>query len=191
MRVQETLDRLGLYWKRDPDFVPVKDAATVRLNVSIGGGSVELLATWPKWYDTRKEQGGGLRPSSCPHSLRLGRSEGIKRLSRHKRCPPTGYPLYSTVRLTPSPLVGGPWRRFLDVALPAPFLTFSKRAVGPFLAGAGRRAESSAFRSTAGRQRAEGEASARCFTKNEQPTGQRYVTKTARISYLYCVSYLY
>lgn len=31
-------------------------------------------------------QGGGLRPSSCPHSLRLGRSEGIKRLSRHKRC---------------------------------------------------------------------------------------------------------
>ena len=36
--MQETLDRLGLYWKRDPDFVPVKDAATVRLNVSIGGG---------------------------------------------------------------------------------------------------------------------------------------------------------
>ena len=35
MRVQETLDRLGLYWKRDPDFVPVKDKATVRLNVSL------------------------------------------------------------------------------------------------------------------------------------------------------------
>ena len=79
-------------------------------------------------------QGGGLRPSSCPHSLRLGRSEGIKRLSRHQRCPPTGYPLYSTVRLTPSPLVGGPWRRFLDVALPAPLPILSKRAVGPFLA---------------------------------------------------------
>ena len=43
MTVQETLERLGLYWKRDPDFVPVKDAATVRLNVSIGGGGVELL----------------------------------------------------------------------------------------------------------------------------------------------------
>ncbi|EPQ6428579.1 hypothetical protein MWT66_003949 [Morganella morganii] len=24
MTVQETLDRLGLYWKRDPGFVPVK-----------------------------------------------------------------------------------------------------------------------------------------------------------------------
>lgn len=55
--MQETLDRLGLYWKRDPGFVPVKDKATVRLNVSIGGGGVELLATGPKWYDTRKEQG--------------------------------------------------------------------------------------------------------------------------------------
>ena len=43
MTVQETLDRLGLYWKRDPDFVPVKDKTTVRLNVSIGGGGVELL----------------------------------------------------------------------------------------------------------------------------------------------------
>ncbi|WP_182972123.1 hypothetical protein [Klebsiella quasipneumoniae] len=59
MTVQETLDRLGLYWKREPGFVPVKDKATVRLNVSIGGGGVELLATGPKWYDTRKEQGGG------------------------------------------------------------------------------------------------------------------------------------
>ena len=127
-------------------------------------------------------QGGGLRPSSCPHSLRLGRSEGIKRLSRHKRCPPTGYPLYSTVRLTPSPLVGGPWRRFLDVALPAPFLTFSKRAVGPFLAGAGRRAESSAFRSTPGRQRAEGEASARCFRGRLRKRNLKYVKHAPRLA---------
>jgi len=65
MTVQETLDRLGLYWKRDPDFVPVKDKATVRLNVSIGGGGVELLATGPKWYDTRAEQGGGVVFARC------------------------------------------------------------------------------------------------------------------------------
>ncbi|EHK0948505.1 MULTISPECIES: hypothetical protein [Pseudomonadota] len=25
MTVQETLDRLGLYWKREPGFVPVKE----------------------------------------------------------------------------------------------------------------------------------------------------------------------
>ena len=144
-------------------------------------------------------QGGGLRPSSCPHSLRLGRSEGIKRLSRHKRCPPTGYPLYSTVRLTPSPLVGGPWRRFLDVALPAPLLTLSKRAVGPFLAALPKwsRAAGGKLRfsfdgwPTTSRRRGVSASRTRCFTQNEQPTGLRYVTKTACISYLYYVSYLY
>lgn len=80
MTVQETLDRLGLYWKRDPDFVPVKDAATVRLNVSIGGGGVELLATWPKWYDTRKEQGGGAIDLTM-HLFRLSFVDAVKRLS--------------------------------------------------------------------------------------------------------------
>ena len=80
MRVQETLDRLGLYWKRDPDFVPVNDAATVRLNVSIGGGGVELLATWPKWYDTRKEQGGGAIDLTM-HLFRLSFVDAVKRLS--------------------------------------------------------------------------------------------------------------
>ncbi|SMR01213.1 hypothetical protein NBC2815_04002 (plasmid) [Xanthomonas fragariae] len=48
MPVTEALDLLGLYWKRDPDFRPLKDKATVRVNVSIGGGVVELLATGPK-----------------------------------------------------------------------------------------------------------------------------------------------
>ncbi len=81
MTVQETLDRLGLYWKRDPDFVPVKDKATVRLNVSIGGGGVELLATGPKWYDTRAEQGGGGAIDLTMHLFRLPFVDAVKRLS--------------------------------------------------------------------------------------------------------------
>lgn len=44
MPVVAALDALGLYWKHDPDFVPVKDKSTVRLNVALGGGGVELLA---------------------------------------------------------------------------------------------------------------------------------------------------
>jgi hypothetical protein len=83
MTVQETLDRLGLYWKRDPDFVPVKDAATVRLNVSIGGGGVELLATGPKWYDTRKEQGGGaIDLTICRGRLRKRKIKHAKKVTR-------------------------------------------------------------------------------------------------------------
>ncbi|WP_373789220.1 hypothetical protein [Delftia acidovorans] len=81
MTVQETLDRLGLYWKRDPDFVPVKDKSTVRLNVSIGGGGVELLATGPKWYDTRAEQGGGGAIDLTMHLFRLSFVDAVKRLS--------------------------------------------------------------------------------------------------------------
>ena len=37
--LQETLDRLGLYWKRDPDFVPVKDK---------GHGTAECVHRW-RW----------------------------------------------------------------------------------------------------------------------------------------------
>ncbi|EHE9890505.1 hypothetical protein IFX69_003958 [Escherichia coli] len=81
MTVQETLDRLGLYWKRDPDFAPVKDKATVRLNVSIGGGGVELLATGPKWYDTRADKGGGGAIDLAMHLLRLDFVAAVKRLS--------------------------------------------------------------------------------------------------------------
>ncbi len=83
MTVQETLDRLGLYWKLDPDFVPVKDKATIRLNVSIDGGGrlVELLATGPKWYDTRKEQGGGGAIDLTMHLFRLSFVDAVKRLS--------------------------------------------------------------------------------------------------------------
>ncbi|EMG1269706.1 hypothetical protein [Rivihabitans pingtungensis] len=52
----------------------------MRLNVSIGGGGVELLATWPKWYDTRKEQGGGAIDLTM-HLFRLSFVDAVKRLS--------------------------------------------------------------------------------------------------------------
>jgi hypothetical protein len=80
MPITETLNRLGLHWKRDPDFVPVKDKATVRLNVSIGGGAVELLATGPKWYDTRAQRGGGGAIDLAMHLLRLSFVDAVKRL---------------------------------------------------------------------------------------------------------------
>ena len=60
---------------------PSRDAATVRLNVSIGGGGVELLATGPKWYDTRKEQGGGGAIDLTMHLFRLSFVDAVKRLS--------------------------------------------------------------------------------------------------------------
>ena len=47
MKVQETLDRLGLYWKRDPDFVPVFYTNTRNKKASrMGGFFVENRQTW-------------------------------------------------------------------------------------------------------------------------------------------------
>lgn len=80
MTVQQTLDCLGLYWKRDPDFVPVKDRQTVRLYVSIGGGVIELLATGTKWYDTRMNKGGGGAIDLTMHLFRIGFVEAVKQL---------------------------------------------------------------------------------------------------------------
>ncbi|MEX8837444.1 hypothetical protein AB8F86_22665 [Salmonella enterica] len=79
MPVVAALDALGLYWKRDPDFVPVKDKSTVRLNVALGGGGVELLATGPKWYDTRAEKGGGGAVDLAMYLLRLDFVTAVKR----------------------------------------------------------------------------------------------------------------
>lgn len=80
MPVTDVLDVLGLYWKRDPDFVPVKDKTTVRLNVALGGGGCELLVTGPKWYDTRAEKGGGGAVDLAMHLLRLDFVSAVKRL---------------------------------------------------------------------------------------------------------------
>lgn len=54
MVVTKALDALGLHWKRDPDFQPVKDAATIRLHVAVGGQVFELLVTGAKFFDTLK-----------------------------------------------------------------------------------------------------------------------------------------
>jgi hypothetical protein len=80
MTPQQTLDRLGLLWKRDPYFKPIKNQATVRLHVSIGGGVTELLVTGPKWFDTRAKRGGGGAIDLTMHLLGLSFVDAVKRL---------------------------------------------------------------------------------------------------------------
>ena len=59
LSIEAALSRLGLYWKVDQDFHPLKDSATKRLYVSIGNRVVELLVTNLKWYDVTAKKGGG------------------------------------------------------------------------------------------------------------------------------------
>jgi hypothetical protein len=77
----ETLDRLGLAWKRDPHFRPQKNAATSRLHVAVGAGVVELIVTGARWYDTRAGKGGGGAIDLTMHLLRVSFVDAVKRLS--------------------------------------------------------------------------------------------------------------
>jgi hypothetical protein len=81
MTVAETLDRLGLHWRRDPTFSPHKDPRTTRLHVSIGGGVVELIATGARWYDTRAQRGGGGAIDLTMHLLGVSFVDAVKRLT--------------------------------------------------------------------------------------------------------------
>ena len=81
MVVTKALDALGLHWKRDPDFQPVKDAATIRLHVAVGGQVFELLVTGAKFFDTRADKGGGGAIDLAMHLLRLDFVAAVKRLS--------------------------------------------------------------------------------------------------------------
>jgi hypothetical protein len=81
MTVAETLDRLGLSWKRDPAFSPTKNPATVRLHVTVGDGVVELLATGVRWYDVRECKGGGGAIDLTMHLCGLDFVGAVKRLT--------------------------------------------------------------------------------------------------------------
>jgi len=81
MTVTEALDRLGLGWKRDPDFSPHKDPRTTRLHVAVGGGVVELVVTGARWYDARAQRGGGGAIDLTMHLLRVSFVDAVKRLA--------------------------------------------------------------------------------------------------------------
>lgn len=85
MEIIEALGQLGLYWKQDRDFQPVKDKSTKRLHVTVGSRVIELLVTRQKWYDVRSDRGGGgaidlamhLLNVDFVHAVRvLGKSDG-------------------------------------------------------------------------------------------------------------------
>jgi hypothetical protein len=81
MTPQQTLDRLGLGWKIDPNFSPQKNPATVRLHVTVGAGVVELLATGVRWYDVRERKGGGGAIDLTMHLLGVSFVDAVRRLT--------------------------------------------------------------------------------------------------------------
>ena len=79
----DALGLLGLYWKKDADFLPLKNQTTVRVHVTVDGGVVELLITDLKWYDTRAALGGGGAIDLTLHLLRLSFVDAVRLLASH------------------------------------------------------------------------------------------------------------
>jgi hypothetical protein len=81
MSIPLVLTTLGLYWKPDPAFQPVKDKTTVRLHVSVGAQVRELLVTGIKWYDTQQKRGGGGAVDLTMHLFNLDFVPAVNLLS--------------------------------------------------------------------------------------------------------------
>lgn len=82
MPILETLDLLGLFWKKDPDFVPRADKNTCRVFVNVPSGYVfELVVTGTKFFDTKSEAGGGGAISLAKYLLDLDFVPAVKLLA--------------------------------------------------------------------------------------------------------------
>lgn len=57
----EVFERLGLFWKADADFSPLKNKQTYRVRVEKASGQiVELTFTGLKWFDRLGDDGRGV-----------------------------------------------------------------------------------------------------------------------------------
>jgi len=81
--ILDALSQLGLYWKFDPNFQPIKNVNTKRIYVSVGSRVVEVLLTDQKWYNPKLGVGGGGCIDLTMHLLHLDFVQAVKALSKH------------------------------------------------------------------------------------------------------------
>ncbi|MEK8034179.1 hypothetical protein AACH06_25415 [Ideonella sp. DXS29W] len=78
--LQQALAALGLHFRKDAEFAPVKQAGTERWYVSVDGGVFELVVTGTKWFDPHEGRGGGGAIDLAMHLWRLDFVGAVKRL---------------------------------------------------------------------------------------------------------------
>lgn len=88
--VLDVLEKLGCYAKRDVSFVPIKAKNTLRYHVNANGAEWELLVTGPKFWDTRREKGGGGAVDLTMHLFKLDFKNAVQFLRRALASAPTG-----------------------------------------------------------------------------------------------------
>jgi hypothetical protein len=70
------------YQKEDSTFIPIKDDNTSRWHVNANGRDYELLITGAKWFDTRKQKGGGGAIDLAMHLFDLDFVNAVKLLKK-------------------------------------------------------------------------------------------------------------
>ncbi|WP_244145510.1 hypothetical protein [Paraburkholderia mimosarum] len=74
------LPLLADYVKADASFVPIRDSHTHRWHLRVGDNEFELLTTGPKWFDTRRQRGGGGGIDLAMHLLALDFRQAVRKL---------------------------------------------------------------------------------------------------------------
>lgn len=88
--VLDVLEKLGCYAKRDVSFVPIKAKNTLRYHVNANGAEWELLVTGPKFWDTRREKGGGGAVDLTMHLFKLDFKNAVQLLRSVLSSTPAG-----------------------------------------------------------------------------------------------------
>ncbi len=88
--VLHVLEKLGCYAKRDVSFIPIKAKDTLRYHVNANGAECELLVTGPKFWDTRREKGGGGAVDLTMHLFKLDFKNAVQLLRSVLSSTPAG-----------------------------------------------------------------------------------------------------
>lgn len=79
---EEVIHILCDYFKEDTSFRPTKNSITRRWNVRVANKDMEILTTKAKWYDTRKNIGGGGAIDLAMHLMEIDFVTAVKLLQK-------------------------------------------------------------------------------------------------------------
>lgn len=88
IRLDDALENVGVYFKRDDSYRPRLNGSSQRWHVSTDHVVLELIVTGPKWYDTTSGMGGGGAIDLIAHVKQVGFRQAVNLLRRGSPIPP-------------------------------------------------------------------------------------------------------
>ena len=83
LNAADVIIKVADYAKRDSTYTPIKNDKSSRWNVTISSrGEYEILATGPKFWDTRANVGGGGAIDLVMYLFKIGFKEAVEKLRK-------------------------------------------------------------------------------------------------------------